>query len=70
MAILPGKHFWRLTREKHLVSLRPAQIHGFWRGLPPNLDGVDAVYERPGDHKIVFFKGAGAVTPLSVKGSR
>lgn len=54
-----GKYFWRLTREKHLVSLRPAQIHRFWRGLPPNLDGVDAVYERPGDHKIVFFKGEG-----------
>uniref|UniRef100_G3Q0G5 Matrix metalloproteinase-17 n=1 Tax=Gasterosteus aculeatus aculeatus TaxID=481459 RepID=G3Q0G5_GASAC len=52
-----GKYFWRLTREKHLVSLRPAEIHRFWRGLPPNLDGVDAVYERPGDHKIVFFKG-------------
>ncbi|XP_061783204.1 matrix metalloproteinase-17-like [Nerophis lumbriciformis] len=51
-----GKYFWRLTREKHLVSLRPAQIHWFWRGLPANLDSVDAVYERPGDHKIVFFK--------------
>uniref|UniRef100_A0A8C6LH69 Matrix metalloproteinase-17 n=1 Tax=Nothobranchius furzeri TaxID=105023 RepID=A0A8C6LH69_NOTFU len=52
-----GKYFWRLTREKHLVSLRPAQIHRFWRGLPTNLDSIDAVYERPGDHKIVFFKG-------------
>ncbi|XP_076836348.1 matrix metalloproteinase-17 [Brachyhypopomus gauderio] len=52
-----GKYFWRLTRERHLVSLRPAQIQRFWRGLPANLDGVDAVYERPGDHKIVFFKG-------------
>ncbi|XP_034752882.1 matrix metalloproteinase-17-like [Etheostoma cragini] len=36
-----GKFFWRLTREKHLVSLRPAQIHRFWRGLPPNLDNDD-----------------------------
>ncbi|XP_015221453.1 matrix metalloproteinase-17 isoform X2 [Lepisosteus oculatus] len=53
-----GKYFWRLTREKHLVSLRPAQIHRFWRGLPLNLDSVDAVYERPSDHKIVFFKDA------------
>ncbi|KAL7854088.1 hypothetical protein AOLI_G00209320 [Acnodon oligacanthus] len=52
-----GKYFWRLTRERHLVSLRPAQIHRFWRGLPANLDSIDAVYERPGDHKIVFFKG-------------
>ncbi|XP_060105346.1 matrix metalloproteinase-17 isoform X1 [Heteronotia binoei] len=52
-----GKYFWRLTRNKHLVSLQPAQIHRFWRGLPLNLDGVDAVYERTHDHKIVFFKG-------------
>ncbi|XP_077594030.1 matrix metalloproteinase-17-like [Stigmatopora nigra] len=52
-----GKHFWRLTREKNLVSLRPAQIHRFWRGLPQSVDSVDAVYERLGDHKIVFFKG-------------
>uniref|UniRef100_A0A3Q2YM70 Matrix metallopeptidase 17 n=1 Tax=Hippocampus comes TaxID=109280 RepID=A0A3Q2YM70_HIPCM len=42
------KYFWRLTREKHLVSLRPAQIHWFWRGLPASLDSVDAVYERTG----------------------
>ncbi|KAE8284937.1 Matrix metalloproteinase-17 [Larimichthys crocea] len=34
-----------------------SKIHRFWRGLPTNLDSVDAVYERPGDHKIVFFKG-------------
>ncbi|XP_014453909.2 matrix metalloproteinase-17 isoform X1 [Alligator mississippiensis] len=52
-----GKYFWRLTRNKHLVSLQPAQIHRFWRGLPLNLDSVDAVYERTNDHKIVFFKG-------------
>ncbi|CAL8281080.1 matrix metalloproteinase-17 [Gadus morhua] len=52
-----GKFFWRLTRERHLVSLHPAQIQRFWRGLPANLDGLDAVYERPGDHKIVFLKG-------------
>ncbi|OCT98341.1 matrix metalloproteinase-17 isoform X2 [Xenopus laevis] len=52
-----GKYFWRLTRTKHLVSLQPAQIHRFWRGLPLNLDSVDAVYERTTDHKIVFFKG-------------
>ncbi|KAL7978414.1 hypothetical protein Chor_010647 [Crotalus horridus] len=51
------KYFWRLTRNKHLVSLQPAQIHRFWKGLPLNLDSVDAVYERTRDHKIVFFKG-------------
>ncbi|KAG7280780.1 hypothetical protein CRUP_035445 [Coryphaenoides rupestris] len=38
-----GKYFWRLTRERHLVSLRPAQIHRFWRGLPAHLEGLDAV---------------------------
>ncbi|XP_018598115.2 matrix metalloproteinase-17-like isoform X1 [Scleropages formosus] len=53
-----GKYFWRVTRDRHLVSLRPAEIQRFWRGLPPNLSAVDAVYERPGDHKILFFKGA------------
>uniref|UniRef100_A0A8C4YT63 Matrix metallopeptidase 17 n=1 Tax=Gopherus evgoodei TaxID=1825980 RepID=A0A8C4YT63_9SAUR len=52
-----GKYFWRLTRNKHLVSLQPAQIHRFWRGLPLNMNSVDAVYERTNDHKIVFFKG-------------
>ena len=29
----PGKYFWRLTRDRHLVSLQPAQVHRFWRGL-------------------------------------
>ncbi|XP_073646019.1 matrix metalloproteinase-17 isoform X2 [Tursiops truncatus] len=52
-----GKYFWRLTRDRHLVSLQPAQVHRFWRGLPLRLDSVDAVYERTSDHKIVFFKG-------------
>ncbi|NP_001096469.1 matrix metalloproteinase-17 precursor [Xenopus tropicalis] len=52
-----GKYFWRLTRTKHLVSLQPAQIHRFWRGLPLNMDSVDAVFEKTTDHKIVFFKG-------------
>ncbi|XP_040203581.1 matrix metalloproteinase-17 isoform X2 [Rana temporaria] len=52
-----GKYFWRLTRNKHLVSLQPAQIHRFWKGLPLNMDSIDAIYERRTDHKIVFFKG-------------
>lgn len=56
-SFLPGKYFWRLTRDRHLVSLQPAQVHRFWRGLPLHLDSVDAVYERTSDHKIVFFKG-------------
>ncbi|XP_072374632.1 matrix metalloproteinase-17 isoform X2 [Scyliorhinus torazame] len=52
-----GKYFWRLMRNRHLVSLQPAEIQRFWRGLPSNMDGVDSVYERTADHKIVFFKG-------------
>ncbi|CAI5797297.1 Hypothetical predicted protein [Podarcis lilfordi] len=40
-----------------LRGSRHTQIHRFWRGLPLNLDSVDAVYERTHDHKIVFFKG-------------
>ncbi|XP_067911635.1 matrix metalloproteinase-17 [Heterodontus francisci] len=52
-----GKYFWRLTRSRHLVSFQPAEIQRFWRGLPSNMDGVDSVYERTADHKIVFFKG-------------
>lgn len=58
----PGKYFWRLTRDRHLVSLQPAQMHRFWRGLPLHLDSVDAVYERTSDHKIVFFKGERAAS--------
>lgn len=56
-----------MSRERQLVSLRPALIHGFWRGLPPSLEGVDAVYERAPDHKIVFLKGADAA-PVAVVG--
>lgn len=47
------------------MSLQPAQVHRFWRGLPLHLDGVDAVYERASDHKIIFFKGGRAPGPLS-----
>lgn len=62
--VSPGKYFWRLTRDRHLVSLQPAQMHRFWRGLPLHLDSVDAVYERTSDHKIVFFKGERASRAL------
>uniref|UniRef100_UPI00398EBA5F matrix metalloproteinase-17-like n=1 Tax=Pristiophorus japonicus TaxID=55135 RepID=UPI00398EBA5F len=53
-----GRYFWRLTHSGHLASLRPARLSRFWRGLPGNLDRVDAVYERAADHKIVFFTGS------------
>uniref|UniRef100_A0A8D2Q6W7 Peptidase metallopeptidase domain-containing protein n=1 Tax=Varanus komodoensis TaxID=61221 RepID=A0A8D2Q6W7_VARKO len=52
-----GRYFWRQSQERHLISLRPALITGFWRGLPSTLSKVDAVYERPTDHRILFFSG-------------
>ncbi|XP_060643056.2 matrix metalloproteinase-17-like [Anolis sagrei] len=52
-----GQYFWRLTQSRHLTSLRPALITGFWRGLPPSLRKVDAAYERHTDHRILFFSG-------------
>lgn len=55
--IPPGRYFWRLTRDRQLVSLQPAQVHRFWRGLPLQLERVDAVYERTSDHRILFFEG-------------
>lgn len=67
LSVPTGKYFWRLTRDGHLVSLRPAQMHRFWRGLPPRLDSVDAVYERASDHKIVFFKGGRTPTRRSAR---
>ncbi|XP_029431277.1 matrix metalloproteinase-17-like isoform X2 [Rhinatrema bivittatum] len=52
-----GQYFWRLTAARHLTSLRPTLIQGFWRGFPGSLEKVDAVYERPLDHRILFFSG-------------
>ncbi|KAH0623211.1 hypothetical protein JD844_031275 [Phrynosoma platyrhinos] len=54
---LYGQYFWRLTQSRHLTSLRPALITGFWRGLPSTLRKVNAVYERHTDHRILFFSG-------------
>ncbi|KAJ1166785.1 hypothetical protein NDU88_007181 [Pleurodeles waltl] len=53
-----GHFFWRLTHARHLTSLRPARIHGFWHGLPSGLEKLDAVYERHLDHRILFFSGS------------
>nr|XP_033776942.1 matrix metalloproteinase-17-like isoform X2 [Geotrypetes seraphini] len=52
-----GQYFWRLTAARHLTSLHPAMIQGFWRGFPGTLEKVDAVYERHVDHRILFFSG-------------
>ena len=35
----------------------PVQMNRFWYGLPSSVDSIDALYERSGDGKIVFFKG-------------
>ncbi len=34
----------------------PIELSAFWYGLPPEVERVDAVYERA-DHRIVFFVG-------------
>ncbi|KAL7981480.1 hypothetical protein Chor_002376 [Crotalus horridus] len=51
------QYFWRLSQSQHLSSPQPALITRFWRGLPSTLRKVDAVYERPADHRILFFSG-------------
>ena len=33
------------------------KINRFWYGFPSSIDRIDAVFERPGDGKIVFFRG-------------
>ncbi|XP_018533857.1 matrix metalloproteinase-25 [Lates calcarifer] len=53
-----GAHFWRTARDGSLLSLNPAQIKNFWRGLPPGTNKIDAVYERKSDSKIIFFIGS------------
>jgi len=35
----------------------PVETSRFWYGLPPDLDHIDAVYERVGDGRIIFFSG-------------
>ncbi|XP_062859517.1 matrix metalloproteinase-25 [Trichomycterus rosablanca] len=53
-----GPYFWRIQRSGSLVSLAPAQIKNFWIGLPPDVEKIDAVYERKTDSHIVFFIGS------------
>lgn len=40
-----------------MMSGYPVKISSFWYGFPESIDSIDAVYERPQDAKIVFFKG-------------
>ncbi|XP_015908910.2 matrix metalloproteinase-17 [Parasteatoda tepidariorum] len=55
--VFKGKHFWRLDMNKTLRSGYPVAIDRFWHDLPADIQQVDALYERPGDTKIVFFSG-------------
>ncbi|KAM3830718.1 matrix metalloproteinase-17-like [Vipera latastei] len=57
MFFFKDQYFWRLSQSRHLSSPQPALITHFWRGLPSTLRKVDAVYERPADHRILFFSG-------------
>jgi len=48
--------FWRIT-EAGVMEGHPVETRRFWYGLPPELDHIDAVYERVGDSQMIFFSG-------------
>ncbi|XP_076453350.1 matrix metalloproteinase-17-like [Babylonia areolata] len=50
-----GKWFWRL--DSRGIVKDPVHIHKFWYGLPPEVTRIDAVLERQGDKRILFFAG-------------
>ncbi len=58
--VFKDRFFWRLPRDDDEVDPPsvgdPIELSAFWYGLPPEVERVDAVYERS-DHKIVFFVG-------------
>ncbi|XP_067132303.1 matrix metalloproteinase-2-like [Centruroides vittatus] len=51
-----NRYFWRMD-DKGLHKDYPVAIDRFWYNLPPELQHVDAVYERSIDTKIMFFSG-------------
>ncbi|GIY72997.1 matrix metalloproteinase-17 [Caerostris darwini] len=55
--IFKGKYFWRMDVNRTLKAGYPVPIERFWYALPPEIEKVDALYERPIDTKIVFFTG-------------
>lgn len=55
MWVFKGKYFWRINKQGGSRE-DPMEISSFWYGLPSDIEGVDAVYER-NDHDIVFFVG-------------
>ena len=56
--------FWRRD-DKGVMDGYPVEMSRFWYGLPSYVDSIDAVYERPGDGRIVFFKGEYTFTKCS-----
>ncbi|KAG1714679.1 Matrix metalloproteinase-16 [Nymphon striatum] len=55
--VFKDRHFWRINSQNKLATSYPIPIRQFWRGFPHELTSIDAMYERPGDHKLVFFSG-------------
>ncbi|EPQ05854.1 Matrix metalloproteinase-25 [Myotis brandtii] len=53
-----GPWFWRLQPSGQLVSPRPARLHRFWEGLPPQVTVIQAAYTRHRDGRILLFSGA------------
>ncbi|KRZ14721.1 Matrix metalloproteinase-14 [Trichinella zimbabwensis] len=54
--IFKNKYFWRLDDHGYLVE-NPILLDRFWYGFHENVSHIDAVYERPGLDRIVFFFG-------------
>ncbi|XP_045398339.1 matrix metalloproteinase-25 [Lemur catta] len=52
-----GPWFWRVQPSGQLVSPRPARLHRFWEGLPPQVRAVQAANARHGDGRILLFSG-------------
>lgn len=57
MFLFKGPWFWRVGPDKRILPHYPKQINKFWYSLPPDLDRIDAIYERPSDRLIVIFRG-------------
>lgn len=56
MFAFKGQRFWRMN-PRGLMTAYPVKIKDFWLGFPTNVDSIDAVFERPDNGKIIFFKG-------------
>ncbi|XP_037072230.1 matrix metalloproteinase-2-like [Pollicipes pollicipes] len=55
--IFSGRYFWRINQYSGTHKPVAVKISDFWYGLPENLTKIDAVYQRPHDHRIVIFTG-------------